>query len=145
SEIERTSADAEKIGYPTGAYAKHPLTGKKIPFWVANYVLMDYGTGAVMGVRAHDERDFGFGKKYQLSIQEVIRPKDADSSDELTEAYTEPGVLVNSGPFDGLDNTEAISVITKHLEKEGLGGTAVQYRLRDWLISRQRYWGTPIP
>lgn len=145
SEIERTSADAEKIGYPTGAYAKHPLTGKKIPIWVANYVLMDYGTGAVMGVPAHDERDFAFAKKYQLSIQEVIRPKDADSSDELTEAYTEPGVLVNSGPFDGLDNTEAISVITKHLEKEGLGGTAVQYRLRDWLISRQRYWGTPIP
>lgn len=145
SEIERTSTDAEKIGYPTGAYAKHPLTGKEIPIWIANYVLMDYGTGAVMGVPAHDERDFQFAQKYQLPIQEVIRPKDQAETAELTEAFTGEGVLVNSGPFDGLDNTKAISEIVKHLEKEGIGKATVQYRLRDWLISRQRYWGTPIP
>lgn len=145
SEIERTSTETEKIGYPTGAYAKHPLTGQKIPIWVANYVLMDYGTGAVMGVPAHDDRDFQFAKKYQLPIQAVIRPQDQDVSDTVTEAFTGSGVLVNSGSFDGLANDEAISAISNHLEKEGLGEAVVQYRLRDWLISRQRYWGTPIP
>ncbi len=145
SEIERTSTEAEKIGYPTGTYAKHPLTGQTIPIWVANYVLMDYGTGAVMGVPAHDERDYQFAKKYQLPIREVIRPKDHVGSESSTVPHTEEGVLVNSGPFDGLDNESAKVAISDYLEKEGWGKTTIQYRLRDWLISRQRYWGTPIP
>lgn len=145
SEIERTSTETEKTGYPTGVYAKHPLTGEEIPIWVANYVLMDYGTGAVMGVPAHDERDFQFAKKYQLPIQEVIRPHDRAESEALTEAYTGDGVLVHSGPFNGYSNTDAMSKITEYLEQKGIGGATVQYRLRDWLISRQRYWGTPIP
>jgi leucyl-tRNA synthetase len=146
SEIERTSTDAEKVGYPTGAYAKHPLTGELVPIWVANYVLMDYGTGAVMGVPAHDERDFEFARKYGLPVKMVIRPKEGDPLTEpLTDAYTQDGILVNSGPFDGMDNREAIQAISKHLAEREQGGPTVNYRLRDWLISRQRYWGTPIP
>ncbi|SFJ10202.1 leucine--tRNA ligase [Thermoflavimicrobium dichotomicum] len=146
TEIERTSTDAEKVGYFTGAYAKHPLTGEKIPIWVANYVLVDYGTGAVMGVPAHDERDFQFAKKYHLPIKVVIQPNDGTLEVEsLTEAFTEDGVLVNSGPFDGMPNREALKAIANHLAEKGQGGPTVNYRLRDWLISRQRYWGTPIP
>jgi leucyl-tRNA synthetase len=146
SEIERTSTDAEKVGYPTGAFAKHPLTGELVPIWIANYVLMDYGTGAVMGVPAHDERDFQFARKYGLEIKQVIRPKDGDAPAEpLAEAYTEDGILISSGPFDGLDNRAAIKAIADKLQEQGLGGSTVNYRLRDWLISRQRYWGTPIP
>ncbi|MDN4594752.1 leucine--tRNA ligase [Polycladomyces subterraneus] len=144
SEITRTAADAEKVGYFTGAYAQHPLTGEKVPIWVANYVLMDYGTGAVMGVPAHDERDFLFARKYDLPIRVVIRPEEG-VTDELTEAYTGEGKLVNSGDFNGLNNREAIKAIARHLEEKGLGGPTVNYRLRDWLISRQRYWGCPIP
>ncbi|MBN2908592.1 leucine--tRNA ligase [Polycladomyces sp. WAk] len=144
SEITRTAADAEKVGYFTGAYAQHPLTGENVPIWVANYVLMDYGTGAVMGVPAHDERDFLFAKKYDLPIRVVIRPEESDT-DELTEAYTGEGKLINSGDFNGLNNREAIRAIARHLEEKGLGGPTVNYRLRDWLISRQRYWGCPIP
>jgi leucyl-tRNA synthetase len=144
SEITRTAADAEKVGYFTGAYAQHPLTGENVPIWVANYVLMDYGTGAVMGVPAHDERDFLFAQKYDLPIRVVIRPEEGDT-DELTEAYTGEGKLVNSGDFNGLNNREAIKAIARHLEEKGLGGPTVNYRLRDWLISRQRYWGCPIP
>ncbi len=146
SEIERTANDTEKIGRFTGAYAEHPLTGKQVPIWVANYVLMDYGTGAVMGVPAHDERDFEFAKKYDLPIHVVIQPSEEKGKvDSLEEAYIEDGVLVNSGPFDGMPNREAIGVIADHLAEHGLGGPTVNYRLRDWLISRQRYWGTPIP
>lgn len=145
TEIERTSTDTEKVGYFTGAYATHPLTGKQVPIWVANYVLMDYGTGAVMGVPAHDERDFAFAMKYELPIQVVIGPVEGNVELPLTEAYTEDGVLVNSGSFDGLANRDALSAIAKHLEEKSLGGSTVNYRLRDWLISRQRYWGTPIP
>ncbi|SEN03366.1 leucine--tRNA ligase [Lihuaxuella thermophila] len=145
TEIERTSTDAEKVGYPTGAYAKHPLTGEMIPIWVANYVLMDYGTGAVMGVPAHDERDFQFAKKYDLPIKVVIQPEGEPLEEPLTEAYTEDGKLVNSGPFNGMNNREALSAIAEHLAETNQGGPTVNYRLRDWLISRQRYWGTPIP
>lgn len=145
SEIDRTATDAEKIGYATGAYAKHPLTGESIPIWVANYVLMDYGTGAVMGVPAHDERDFQFAKKYDLPIRVVIHPQEEALAEPLEAPFTEDGVLVNSGPFDGLNNREAIKAISEHLQEKGQGGPTVNYRLRDWLISRQRYWGTPIP
>lgn len=145
SEIERTATDAEKIGYFTGSYAIHPLTGEKVPIWVANYVLLDYGTGAVMGVPAHDERDFSFAKKYGLPIKVVIRPAGELLEEPLEEPYTEPGVLVNSGEFNGMENTKAIQAISQYLQEKGLGGPTVNYRLRDWLISRQRYWGTPIP
>ena len=145
SEMSRTSADAEKVGYFTGAYAKHPLTGEEVPIWVANYVLMDYGTGAVMGVPAHDERDFAFAKKYHLPIRKVIdRPGDP-LGEPLSEAYVEDGVLVNSGQFDGMPNRKAIVEISKALESQGKGERTVTYKLRDWLISRQRYWGAPIP
>lgn len=146
SEITRTSTDAEKIGYFTGSYAKHPLTGKEVPIWVANYVLMDYGTGAVMGVPAHDERDFSFAKKYNLPINIVIQPKDRELNlAEMTNAFIEDGILVNSEQFDGIGNREAIQKISKHLEEMGEGKLTTTYRLRDWLVSRQRYWGTPIP
>lgn len=145
SNIER--AEQDKEGLFTGAYAINPLNDKPIPIWVANYVLMDYGTGMVMGVPAHDERDFEFATKYNLPIQVVIQPKNAEPLDgkTLTEAFPAEGVLVNSGDFDGLDNEEAIVRITEYVEKLGIGRQQIQYRLRDWLISRQRYWGTPIP
>ncbi|SDZ24482.1 leucine--tRNA ligase [Thermoactinomyces sp. DSM 45892] len=145
TEIERTSTDAEKTGYFTGSYAIHPLTGQQVPIWVANYVLMDYGTGAVMGVPAHDERDFSFAKKYDLPIQVVIGPVEGQLELPLEVAFTEDGVLVNSDRFDGMANRDAIKAIADHLEETSLGGSTVNYRLRDWLISRQRYWGTPIP
>lgn len=146
-DFERTAADAEKEGLFTGSYAVHPLTGERVPIWVANYVLMDYGTGAVMGVPAHDQRDFQFAKKYNLPIRVVIQPADGQrlDADRLTEAYVDDGVLVNSGAFDGMPNRQAIRAIAEHLKEKGLGGPAVSYRLRDWLISRQRYWGAPIP
>ncbi|NGQ94173.1 leucine--tRNA ligase [Brevibacillus sp. SYP-B805] len=148
SEITRTAADAEKIGYFTGAHAVHPLTGEQVPIWVANYVLLDYGTGAVMGVPAHDERDFAFAKKYNLPIKVVINPPDPDILAEevaVDAPFTEEGTLINSGSFDGMPNREAIKAISAHLQQQGKGGPAVSYRLRDWLISRQRYWGAPIP
>jgi len=148
SEIARTAADAEKVGHFTGAYAKHPLTGEQVPIWVANYVLLDYGTGAVMGVPAHDERDFEFAKKYELPIKVVINPLDPEMLAEevgVEEAFTEDGTMINSGDFDGMPNRDAIKAISKFLEEQGRGGGTVSYRLRDWLISRQRYWGSPIP
>lgn len=146
SNIDRTSGNLEKEGMFIGAYAINPVNGTKVPIWITNYVLMDYGTGAVMGVPSHDDRDFDFAKKYDLPIIRVIA-KDADSSDEpLEEAYTEIGVLVNSGDFNGLTNKpDGINAIADYLEKKGLGKKVVNYRLRDWLISRQRYWGAPIP
>ncbi len=149
--ISRTAEDKEKEGVFTGLYVINPVNGEKVPLWVANYVLMDYGTGAVMAVPAHDERDFQFAKKYNLPIKEVISPVDKDgniediSSEETDTAFTGKGKLVNSGEFNGLDNEKAKEDITEKLEKEGLGKKTVNYRLHDWLISRQRYWGTPIP
>lgn len=145
SEIERTSTEAEKIGMFTGEYAIHPKTGDPIPIWIANYVLPDYGTGAVMGVPAHDERDFEFATKYDLPIKVVIQPEEGELELPLKSAYTEDGILVESERFSGLANREAIRVITENLEQEGKGTAKTSYRLRDWLISRQRYWGCPIP
>lgn len=150
SEIERTSVDSEKIGMFTGQYATHPLTQEKVPVWIANYVLMDYGTGAVMGVPAHDERDFLFAKKYDLPIVQVIKPNDEtdavyDEQGNLAEVYTQSGVLINSDKFDGMANTESMRVIAEYLQENNLGKATTSYRLRDWLVSRQRYWGAPIP
>lgn len=144
SEIERTSTDAEKVGHSTGAFARHPLTGELIPILVANYVLMDYGTGAVMGVPAHDERDFQFAKKFNLPIRMVVQPP-MEVNEPLEQAYTGDGPLIHSESFNVMNNREAILAISQHLAKKDLGASTTNYRLRDWLISRQRYWGTPIP
>ncbi|MRI59341.1 MAG: leucine--tRNA ligase [Epsilonproteobacteria bacterium] len=134
---------AEKEGLFLELYALHPLTGQKIPVWVANFVLMEYGSGAVMAVPAHDERDFEFAKKYGLPIKYVIKPKTGEL--DTSKAYTEPGILFDSGKFSGMRSEEAKRAIIDYFEKEGLGRRAVNYRLKDWLVSRQRYWGTPIP
>ncbi|MTI81506.1 MAG: leucine--tRNA ligase [Firmicutes bacterium] len=144
SELARTTA--EKEGVFTGAHCINPINGERIPILVGNYVLLEYGTGAVMGVPAHDQRDFEFAKKYNLPIRPVIQPEGTDmQSKELTEAYTGEGVLVNSGTFNGLPYKEAIRAITDKLEESNQGSGRINFRLRDWLISRQRYWGTPIP
>ncbi len=144
SEIERLSTEKEKTGVPLGTYAINPANGARVPIWIADYVLATYGTGAVMGVPASDERDFEFAKKFGLPIIPVVVPEGWDGS-ELTEAYLEPGVMVNSGQFDGLPSLEGKERIADWFEERGIGGRKVNYRLRDWLISRQRYWGTPIP
>ena len=149
--INRTAEDKEKEGMFTGLYVINPVNNEKVPLWIGNYVLMDYGTGAVMAVPAHDERDFFFAKKYNLPVRIVINPVDKDGNpekivvEEMEGAYTLNGILVNSDEFDGIKNTEAKIKITEKLEKEGKGKKTVNYRLHDWLISRQRYWGTPIP
>ncbi len=146
SELDRTSAEAEKIGLFTGAFCINPLNGERVPILVANYVLMEYGTGAVMGVPAHDQRDFEFARKYNLPIRVVIQPAGEElHPDTMAEAYTGDGVMVNSGPFNGTPSREGIKAVTRYLEEKGLGHGRVNYRLRDWLISRQRYWGAPIP
>lgn len=144
--LSRTSGDLEKKGVFTGSYALNPLNGEKIPVFLANFVLMDYGTGAVMAVPAHDQRDFEFARKYELPIIVVIQPE-GENTDAVAmeEAYTGPGLLVNSGEFNGLDNESAKETIAESLDQRGEGRKTVNYRLRDWGVSRQRYWGTPIP
>ncbi len=144
TEIERLSTEKDKDGVFIGAYVVNRLNNEKVPIWIADYVLMSYGTGAVMGVPAHDERDFAFAKKYNLPIRVVIAPPEWQG-EELEEAYIEPGTVVNSGQFNGLPNEQGIEAISDFLEEKGWGKRTVTYRLRDWLISRQRYWGAPIP
>lgn len=142
----RTADYTEKEGVFTGRYCLNPATGEQIPIYVANFVLFDYGTGAIMAVPTHDQRDFEFAKKYGLPLRVVIKPPDRDLDEEtMTEAYVEEGILVNSGPFNGMKNLEALDSIAEYLESKGLGYKTVNYRLRDWGISRQRYWGAPIP
>ena len=135
----------EKRGMPTGIHAIHPFTGERVPVWVANFVLMGYGTGAVMAVPAHDERDWEFARRYGLRIHQVIQPADGSLVDLDAGAYVEHGRLINSGRFDGLDFDEACDAIAKFFESNDLGQRRVNWRLRDWGISRQRYWGCPIP
>ena len=144
SEIERLSTEKEKDGVFIGTYCTNRLNGEKVPIWIADYVLLGYGTGAVMGVPAHDERDFAFARKYNLPIPVVIAPP-GWQGEELEEAYIEPGTMVNSGQFNGLPNEQGVKDVSRYLEEKGWGKRTVSYRLRDWLISRQRYWGAPIP
>jgi leucyl-tRNA synthetase len=149
SEIERTAEDKPKRGILTGGKAINPFNGEHIPILIADYVLYEYGTGAVMGVPAHDKRDFKFAQENNLPIKVVIMPDDAEDSDdwniELKEAYTEPGIMVNSSGFDGMKSTKAKKAIMEYAEDQNCGQEQIQYRLRDWLVSRQRYWGCPIP
>ena len=145
TEIERTSTEKEKTGVFTGSYAINPATKEKIPIWIADYVLIHYGTGAVMGVPAHDERDFEFAKKFGLPIRKVILQPGTKPEDELESAYVEPGIMINSGKYNGISSEEAWDKIVDDLASEGVARRSVKYRLRDWLISRQRYWGAPIP
>ncbi|MGE5554455.1 MAG: leucine--tRNA ligase [Betaproteobacteria bacterium] len=147
TDIEREATDLEKRGVFTGTYAINPLTGEKIPVWLANYVLLGYGTGLVMGVPAHDQRDFEFARKYGLPVRVVIQPPDMPPLDGATmvEAVAAEGTMVNSGRFTGTPSSEGIKAVIKYVEEQGLGQAKVNYRLRDWLISRQRYWGAPIP
>ncbi len=146
SDIERTSTSKEKTGEFTGRYAINPLTHKKMPIFIADYVLISYGTGAVMGVPAHDQRDFDFAKKFNLEIVPVVDPGTGDIDwNDLKAAFVAEGKMINSGKYDGMDNKDAIVSIREDLKAVGLGEAVTNYKLRDWLISRQRYWGTPIP
>ena len=145
SEQERTAEDKPKRGVPIGSQVRNPATGELIPLWIADYVLADYGTGAVMGVPAHDQRDFLFARQYELPVRQVIIPEGSDEHAFEGGAWTEAGVLIHSGRFDGLPSGKAKVAITAAAEAEGWGQERVQFRLRDWLISRQRYWGCPIP
>jgi leucyl-tRNA synthetase len=142
---EADMATMEKRGMATGVLAAHPITGEQVPVWVANFVLMDYGTGAVMSVPAHDQRDYEFAKKYNLPIRQVIYPANNEAVNLDKEAFVEKGVLKHSGKFDGLTSQQAFAAIAEHLKQAGKGEIRVNFRLRDWGVSRQRYWGTPIP
>lgn len=142
----REQVEMEKEGVPTGCHVVNPVNGEKVPLWAANFALMSYGTGAVMAVPAHDQRDFEFARKYGIPIRVVIRPDSGGLDPEkMTEAYVDPGTMSDSGPFTGRLNTEAMGDIASWLEEKKIGGPTVNYRLRDWLLSRQRYWGAPIP
>ena len=144
--LDRQSDLLEKEGVFTGAYALHPFTGARVPLWLSNFVLADYGTGAVMGVPAHDQRDFEFARKYSLPVQVVICPEGQEITPEtMTEAHAVDGVMVNSGIFNGMPNEDGKKAVAQSLEKDGKGKATTQFRLRDWNISRQRYWGAPIP
>jgi leucyl-tRNA synthetase len=145
SELDRTADDKPKRGVPTGAMVTNPFNGNTVPVWIADYVLYEYGTGAVMGVPAHDERDFKFANSYQLPVTQVILDPNGEANAPLTSAYTGTGAMVNSDRFNGLDSIVAKQEIIDHAETNNYGKARVQYRLRDWLISRQRYWGAPIP
>lgn len=145
TEIERTSTVKEKTGVPIGAYAVNPVNGERIPIWIADYALLTYGTGCVMAVPAHDERDFEFATKFALQIRKVILQDGINESAELKEAFTETGTMVNSNQFNGLRSDEGKQKIIEYLEVNDFGKRKINFRLRDWLISRQRYWGTPIP
>ncbi|WP_448524274.1 leucine--tRNA ligase [Pseudothermotoga sp.] len=138
----RGALEAEKEGFFTGRYAVNPVNGEKVPIYVANYILMEYGTGAIMGVPAHDQRDYEFAKKYDIPIRQVIKPSEPFDEDK---AYEGPGVMINSGPLSGTKIPEEMEKVVDWLEEKGLAKRSVQYKLRDWLISRQRYWGAPIP
>ena len=145
TEIERQSTVREKTGVFTGAYCLNPMSGEKVPIWIADYVLATYGTGAIMAVPAHDQRDFEFAQKYELPIKVVIAPENWSENQELEEAYTGKGNLVNSQEFTSLTASDAITKVIEHVESNNLGTKKTQFRIRDWLISRQRYWGAPIP
>jgi len=143
SDIERGSAEIEKIGCFTGRYVINPLDGREIPVWIANYVLLEYGTGAIMAVPAHDERDYEFATKYNIPIIEVISPD--GKTHQLSAAYSGEGIMINSGKFNGSTSEKGKKDVTRYLEEKSIGKFHVNYKLRDWLISRQRYWGAPIP
>lgn len=145
TEIERLSTEREKTGVFTGAFAINPFNGAKVPIWIADYVLVTYGTGAIMAVPAHDERDFAFARKYGLEVIPVFDHPDVDISRPLAAAFAHGGVMVNSGPFDGTPEADAVKRVVAYAVERGFGEATVNYRLRDWLISRQRYWGAPIP
>lgn len=146
SDIERLTEDREKDGVDTGLWVRNPFSGEDVQLWVADYVLASYGTGIVMAVPGHDQRDFEFAKKYDIPIKVVINPPDAElDAGKMEQAYVDPGVMTASGPFDGTDSLEGIRKVAEYAREKGIGKPAVSYRLRDWLISRQRYWGAPIP
>ena len=145
SEIDRLSTEREKTGVFTGSYATNPFNGRKVPVWIADYVLVTYGTGAVLAVPAHDQRDFDFATKYGLEIIPVYDHSEVDVTKPLAAAIPYGGKMINSGPFDGTPSNDAIRTIVAEAEAKGIGKGAITYRLRDWSVSRQRFWGAPLP